>query len=77
MIKRFCDLCGKNITGEEHVSFDMPFPFSSLDVDDDFHVIELGACFKDIALDLCVSCLDKIWKGQNDKPFDIHKLFIK
>lgn len=77
MIKRFCDLCGKNITGEEYASFDMPFPLSSIDLDDDLHVIELGVSLKDIPLDLCVSCLDKIWKGQNDKPFDIHKLLFK
>lgn len=77
MIKRFCDLCGKNITEEEHASFDMPYPLSCIDVDDGFHVYEVGVSFRDIPLDLCKNCLNKIWNGQNDKPFDMGKLLFK
>lgn len=75
MKKTFCDLCGKNITEKEHASFDMPFPISSIDVDDLFHVYDVGVSFREIHLDMCSDCLTKVWNGQNDKPFDIHKLF--
>lgn len=77
MKKTFCDICGGNISYGNAVSFYLPYPFTQVDIDDDLHAYDCGTSFKNIPLDMCVSCLKKIWNGQNEKPIDVKAIFLR